>query len=148
LITTKPFPLFANALVVAAQISPKISLRKRLTRHTTSSADRSHARAAFQKWVDQGEKETEERDPDIKTKKDAIAIIRVLLPKLSVGSPKVTLTSFKNLKDCVHWLGNIRRGTTWDAELEAILVEDDTDGVDEEALEEHKGEDGVEGTLD
>ncbi len=46
----------------------------------------------------------------------------------------------------MHWLGNIRRGTTWDAELEAMLVEDDADGVDEEALGEHKGEDGVEGT--
>ena len=71
-----------------------------------------------------------DRDTDIKTKKDAIAIIRVLLPKLSVGSPKVTLTSFKNLKDCVHWLGSIRRGTTWDEELESMLVEDDTDSAD------------------
>jgi hypothetical protein len=69
----------------------------------------------------------------------------VLLPKLSVGGPKVTLTIFKNLKDYVHCLGNIRRGTTWDAELEAMLVEDDTDGVDKEALGEHEGKDGVEG---
>ena len=107
--------------------------------------DRSNARAAFRKWVDQGRKETEDRDPDIKSKKDAIAIIRVLLPKLSAGGPKVTLTSFKTLKDCVHWLGNIRRGTTWHEELEAMLVEDDADGADEEALE-RENEDGVEGT--
>jgi hypothetical protein len=60
--------------------------------------DRLNARAAFRKWVDQGRKETEDRDPDIKSKKDAIAIIRVLLPKLSAGGPKVTLTSFKTLK--------------------------------------------------
>ncbi len=45
----------------------------------------------------------------------------------------------------MHCLGNIRRGTTWDAELEAMLVEDDTDGVDKEALGEHEGKDGVEG---
>ena len=109
--------------------------------------DRLNARAAFRKWVDQGRKETEDRDPDIKSKKDAIAIIRVLLPKLSAGGPKVTLTSFKTLKDCVHWLGNIRRGTTWHEELEAMLVEDDADGADEEALE-RENEDGVEGTAD
>jgi len=109
--------------------------------------DRLNARAAFRKWVDQGRKETEDRDPDIKSKKDAIAIIRVLLPKLSAGGPKVTLTSFKTLKDCVHWLGNIRRGTTWHEELEAMLVEDDADGADEETLE-RENEDGVEGTSD
>ena len=48
----------------------------------------------------------------------------------------------------MHWLGNIRRGTTWDEELKAMLVEDDADGVNEEALGEHEGEDGVEGTAD
>ena len=72
----------------------------------------------------------------------------MLLPKLSVGGPKVTLSSFKRLKDCVHWLGNIRRGTTWDEELVAMLVEDDADGADEGILGEHKGEDGVEGVAD
>ena len=117
-------------------------------RKTKEKSDRSHARAAYQRWVDKGRKVTLDGDPDIKTKKDAIAIIRVLLPKLSVGGPKVPLTSFKNLKVCVHWLGNIRRGTTWDAELEAMLVEDDTDGVDMEDLGEHEGGDGVEGTAD
>ncbi len=61
----------------------------------------------------------------------------------------MTLTSFKTLKDCVHWLGNIRRGATWDEELEAMfLVEDDADGANEEALEPAKNEDGVEGTAD
>ena len=59
----------------------------------------------------------------------------------------MTLTSFKTLKDCLHWLGNIRRGTTWHEELEAMLVEDDADGADEEALE-RENEDGVEGPAD
>ena len=44
----------------------------------------------------------------------------------------------------MHWLGNIRRGTTWHEELDAMLVEDDADGADEEALE-RENEDGVEG---
>ena len=52
---------------------------------------------------------------------------------------------YGTLKDCVHWLGNIRRGTTWHEELEAMLVEDDADGADEEALE-RENDDGVEGT--
>ena len=71
-----------------------------------------------------------------------------MLPKLSAGGPKLTLTSFKTLKDCVHWLGNIRRGTTWDEELEVMLFEDDADGAVEEALERAENEDGVEGTAD
>jgi len=36
--------------------------------------------------------------------------------------------SFKALKDCVQWLGDIRRGTTWYDELEALFSE-----VDDEA---------------
>ena len=91
---------------------------------------------------------TADSDPDIKTKKDAIAIIRVLLPKLSVGGPKVTLSSFKNLKECVHWLGDIRRGTTWDQELESMLIAVEADGADEVILGEHEGEDGDEGVAD
>ena len=58
----------------------------------------------------------------------------------------MTLTSFKTLKDCVHWLGNIRRGTTWDEELEAMLVEDDADLAVELTLECAENEDGFEGT--
>ena len=72
----------------------------------------------------------------------------MLLPKLSVGGPKVALSSFKHLKDCVHWLVNIRRGATWDEELEAMLVEDDADGANEGILGENEGEDGVEGVAD
>ena len=48
----------------------------------------------------------------------------------------------------MHWLGNIRRGTTWDEELEVMLFEDDADGAVEEALERAENEDGVEGTAD
>ena len=48
----------------------------------------------------------------------------------------------------MHWLVNIRRGTTWDEELEAMLVEDDADGANEGILGENEGEDGVEGVAD
>ncbi len=82
-------------------------------------------------------------DPDIKSKKDAMAIIRVLLPRLSVGPRKVTLSSFKALKDCVQWLGEIRRGTNW-YEDDAYGAPEGDDEV-EGAPEEHEGNDGVEG---
>ena len=52
-------------------------------------SDLTLARDAFQHWVDKGRKVTLDGHPDIKTKKDAITFIRVLLPKLSVGGPKV-----------------------------------------------------------
>jgi hypothetical protein len=69
----------------------------------------------------------------------------VLLPKLSVGGPKVTVSNFKHMKDCVHWLGNIRRGATWDEELELMLIEDDADGASKAIFGEHEGGNGVEG---
>ena len=81
-------------------------------------------------------------DPDIKSKKDAIAIIRVLLPRLSVGPRKGTLSSFKELKDCVQWLGDIRRGTTWYEELEALFSEVDDENYGAAEV------DGAEGTAD
>ena len=78
--------------------------------------------------------------PNIKSKKDAIAIIRVLLPRLSVGPRKGTLSSFKARKDNVQWLGDIRRGTTWYEKLEALFSE-----VDDEAYLAPEGNDEVEG---
>ena len=95
--------------------------------------------------------------PDIKSKKDAIAIIQVLLPRLNDGPRKGTLSSFKALKDCVQWLGDIRRGrTTWYDELETSFSEVDDEaylapeGDDEvEGVpRDHVDEDGVEGTAD
>ena len=117
-------------------------------RKAKEKSDLALARGAFQRWVNKGRMATADSDPDIKTKKDAIAIIRVLLPKLSVGGRKVTLSSFKNLKECVHWLGDIRRGTTWDQELESMLIAAETDGADEVILGEHEGEEGDEGVAD
>ena len=107
-----------------------------------AKSDLSSARDAYRRWEDKGRKQTVDGDPDIKSKKDAIAIIRVLLPRLSVGPKKVTLTSFKVLKDCLQWLGDIRRGTSWHEELEALFfeVDDETYGAVEV--------DGAEGTAD
>ena len=85
----------------------------------------SSAQDAYKRWEDKGREQTVDGDPDIKSKKDAIAIIRVLLPRLSVGPKKVTLTSFKVLTDCLQWLGDIRRGTSWHKELEALFFEVD-----------------------
>ena len=52
------------------------------------------------------------------------------------------ITSFKVLKDCLRWLGDIRRGTSWHEELEALFfeVDDETYGAAEV--------DGAEGTAD
>ena len=125
-------------------------------RKDKEKSDLSSARDAYKRWDDKGRKVTVDGAPDIKSKKDAIAIIRVLLPRLSVGPRKGTLSSFKALKDCVQWLGDIRRGTTWYDELEALFSEADDEahlapeGDDEvEGVpREHVDEDGVEGTAD
>ncbi len=52
--------------------------------------------------------------------KDAFGIARVLLPWIDVKK-EVKFSSFKTVKDCVKWLGEIGRGTTWDVEREAML---------------------------
>ena len=125
-------------------------------RQEKAKSDLSSARDAYKRWEDKGRKQTVDGDPDIKSKKDAIAIIRVLLPRLSVGPNKVTLTSFKMLKDCLQWFGDIRRGTSWHEELEALFCEvnDETYGapeVDDEGQgvpEEHRGDDGAEDAAD
>ena len=67
---------------------------------------------------------------------------------LGCDGPKVTLSSLKYMMDFVHWLGDIRRKTIWDAKLEALLVEDDAEGTSKGILGEHEGVDGVEGTAD
>jgi len=111
-------------------------------RQAKAKLDLSSARDAYKQWEDKGRKQTVNGDPDIKSKKDAIAIIRVLLPRLSVGPKKVTLTSFKVLKDCLQWLGDIRRGTSWHEELEALFFEVDNENYGAAEV------DGAEGTAD
>ena len=51
-------------------------------------------------------------------KKDAYAIVRVLLPRIDVKK-EFKLGQFKTVKDCIMWLGQIGRGTTWDEEMAA-----------------------------
>ena len=125
-------------------------------RQDKAKLDLSIAWGAYKRWENKGRKQTVDGDPDIKSKKDAIAIIRVLLPRLSVGPNKISLTSFKVLKDCLQWLGGIRRGTTWHEELEALFCEvnDETYGAPEvndegqDAPEEHRGDRGAEDAAD
>ena len=58
----------------------------------------------------------------ILNRKDAYAIVRVLLPRLDVKK-EFKLGQFKNAKDCVKWLGEIGQGTTWDEEMSAWVRE-------------------------
>ena len=68
------------------------------------------------------------RSPQLK-RTDALAIIRVLLPRLDVKK-EVKIRDLKTVKDCVKWLGGICKGTTWDEEMEALEMEWEEGGFD------------------
>ena len=74
------------------------------------------------------------------SKKDALATVKVLRPRISTDT-KVLFSSFKNGRDCVKWLGDIKRRTTWHEELVALFSE-----LNDEAYEALEVDDEVEGT--
>ena len=74
-------------------------------------------RRAFLAWTESGRRADEEGYP-VMNKKDAYAILRILLPRLDVKK-ELRLGSFKTMKDCVKWLGDVRGGTSWDEEMAA-----------------------------
>ncbi len=82
-------------------------------------SDISIAQAAFQRWKDQGRKATTDGHPYL-NRQDAFAIARVLLSWIDVKK-EIKFSSFKTVKDCVKWLREIGRRTTWDVEMEAML---------------------------
>ena len=81
----------------------------------------------FGRWKADGRKSNDD-GPQLK-KSDALVIIRVLLPRLDVKK-EVKIGDLKTVKDCVQWLGGIRKGTTWDEEMEALEMEWEEAGLD------------------
>mmetsp|Transcript_19445 Transcript_19445/g.46675 ORF Transcript_19445/g.46675 Transcript_19445/m.46675 type:complete len:287 (+) Transcript_19445:384-1244(+) len=54
-------------------------------------------------------------------KQDAIAIVRVLLPRFA---PKEKMSDYGGMSKCVKWLGSLAgRGTTWEEEITAVRRE-------------------------
>ena len=92
------------------------AVQKKKEREETVQMD---AMAAFERWVASGRKANVDGQPEL-NKKDALAIIRVLLPRLDIKK-ELRMSNFKTVKDCNKWLGEIRMGTTWDTEMEALL---------------------------
>ncbi len=79
------------------------------------------ANLAFKRWKADGRKMNDDGSPQLK-RMDALAIVRVLLPRLDVKK-EMKMGDLKTVKDCVQWLGGIRQGTTWDEEMEALEME-------------------------
>lgn len=82
---------------------------------------------AFGRWKADGRKINDDGSPKLK-RTDALAIVRVLLPRLDVKK-EVKMGNFKTVKDCVTWLGGISKGTTWDEEMEALEMECEEAGL-------------------
>ena len=55
------------------------------------------------------------------SKQDAIAIVRVLLPRIA---PNEKMKDYDGMGKCVRWLGGLSgRGTTWEDELKEVAKE-------------------------
>jgi hypothetical protein len=53
----------------------------------------------------------------IMSKTNAVAIVKVLMPKVA---PTLKLGNFTTLKSCTKWLGDLAGGTTWMDEMKAM----------------------------
>ena len=76
---------------------------------------------AFRRWVEQGRQITSDAGNNypILSKKDAVAIVKVLLPRIDIEGV-LKMKEFASAKACIKWLGKIGRGTTWDEEMGAL----------------------------
>ncbi len=70
----------------------------------------------FAKWFLAGEK-VDGNGYLILSKKMAMAIVKVLLPRIA---PEANLMNYVTLKSCTVWLGELALETTWVTEMQAI----------------------------
>ena len=73
---------------------------------------------AFGKWCGDGSKVDGNNIP-IMSRTNAVAIVKVLMPKVA---PTLKLGDFTSLKSCTKWLGDLAGGTTWVDEMKAMEV--------------------------
>lgn len=74
---------------------------------------------AYNKWVFAGKLVRDNGNPEL-GKDASVAIVKVLMPNIA---PELKLSEYKNMKVCEAWLGSLARGTTWNAEMEAVTKE-------------------------
>ena len=103
-----------RAAIEAEQLKERAA-QKKIEKHELLQ---SEGKMAFATWVGNGRKVNGSDGYPILNKKDAFAIVRVLLPRIDVKR-ELKMGQFKAAKDCIKWLGEIGRGTTWDEEMEA-----------------------------
>lgn len=112
-----------RAVIRASQIieeeEKQKTMEKLRKKKNKDDAVLSDAKMAFGRWVSGGRKAIDNGDPEL-NRKDAFAIVRVLLPRIDIKK-KLKMGNFKTVKDCTTWLGGIRSGTTWDEEMQAMM---------------------------
>ena len=71
---------------------------------------------AFGKWCGFGSKVDDHNHP-IMLRMNAVAIVKVLMPKVA---PTLKLVNYTTLKTCTKWLGELAGGRTWVDEMKAM----------------------------
>mmetsp|Transcript_38679 Transcript_38679/g.82553 ORF Transcript_38679/g.82553 Transcript_38679/m.82553 type:complete len:124 (+) Transcript_38679:959-1330(+) len=71
----------------------------------------------YNKWVLEGRQVDGEGNP-VLDKAATEAIVKILLPRIA---PEKKWSDYKGMKKGRAWLGSVAGGTTWDAEMEALV---------------------------
>ena len=113
------------------RLSMEEALDKKREREATVKLD---GYKAFGTWENNGCRMDGDGYP-VMNRKDAFAVVKVLLPRMDILK-ELKLSNFRTVKDCVKWLGEIGRGTTWDEEMRALKREyDEEHGTNDERSE-------------
>ena len=79
------------------------------------------AQKAHREWVCEGRLVNDDGNPKL-NRKSAHAIVRFLLPRVDIKG-ELKMKDFNSMKVCVKWLGEVKRGMTWDEHMHAAAEE-------------------------
>ena len=79
------------------------------------------AQKAHREWVCEGRLVNDDGNPKL-NRKSAHAIVRFLLPRVDIKG-ELKMKDFNSMKACVKWLGEVKRGMTWDEHMHVAAEE-------------------------
>jgi hypothetical protein len=122
--------IIANAQVVLeaakriAVLDAKAKAKAELKKTIDVLKRDGEAQKAHREWVCEGRLVNDDGNPKL-NRKSAHAIVRFLLPRVDIKG-ELKMKDFNSMKACVKWLGEVKRGMTWDEHMHAAAEEKTT----------------------
>ena len=119
--------IIANAQVVLeaakriAVLDAKAKAKAELKKTIDVLKRDGEAQKAHREWVCEGRLVNDDGNPKL-NRKSAHAIVRFLLPRVDIKG-ELKMKDFNSMKACVKWLGEVKRGMTWDEHMHAAAEE-------------------------